>query len=72
MTNVFMQNNASGLMKVAKVFRSNQKFTYVNELDCSHDERYLAAGWLSVAPSKRYSTKEFNTTFQDIQKEDEQ
>ena len=72
MNNVFVQNNASGLMKVANVMRSNQRFTYVNELDCSRDERYLAAMWLSVAPEKKYSTKEFNINFKSIAEEENQ
>lgn len=66
---MFAGSDNAGLMKVAKVMRSNQKFTYVNEMECSHDERYLAAMWLSVAPEKRYSTKEFYTNFKDMNEE---
>ena len=67
MKDVFIcESNKVGFVKVAKVSKSNQRFTYVNEIDCAKDERYLAAMWLSVAPEKRYATKEFTTTFRDL------
>jgi hypothetical protein len=72
MKNTYCAPIVSGLMSVAKVNKSNQRFTYVNELNCSHDERYLAAIWLSVAPEKRYSTKEFNLAFKEMQEEESQ
>jgi hypothetical protein len=70
MQNVLYAPATNGLMKVAKVLRSNQKFTYVQEMDCSHDERYLAAQWLSVAPEKRYANKDFNTYFKELNEEE--
>ena len=72
MNNVYVSPIAKNeLMKVAKVIRSNQKYTYVNELDCSGDEKYLAAMWLCVAPQKKYTTKVFNASFTKKIEEDE-
>ena len=65
MNNVFinpkMSENAT--FKIAKLEKQNQKFTYVAELECSHDEKWLAAMWACVAPTQKYSTKEFKENY---------
>jgi len=70
MQNVFIKTTDSGMLKVAKINHSEADLTHVSEMSCSKDEMYLAAMWLSMAPSKTYKTQRFNAEFKELREED--
>jgi hypothetical protein len=60
----------SGMIKIAMIERIGSGFTFVRELTCSLDERWLASEWACVAPKKKYANEDFGMNFKNMKEEE--